>query len=134
MQCVYIGCYFVLDCSNSNHCMVYLCFEGFSLPSSAFLLFQLKKNSFLEIPVLAFGKWFCFRACIGELLASRLVHSFSLLSFPLVFFSLSVSLFLSCPCCGLLLASSMVDSSCCCQNCSRNSVHRLVLVIGLYPL
>jgi hypothetical protein len=37
-------------------------------------------------------------------------------------------------CCGLLLASSMAESSCCFWNCSRNSVCRLVLVIGLYPL
>ncbi len=37
-------------------------------------------------------------------------------------------------CCGLLLASSMAKSSCCFRICSRNSVHRLVLFTGLYPL
>jgi hypothetical protein len=36
-------------------------------------------------------------------------------------------------CCGLLLASSMVESSLCFWNCSRNSVCRLVLVTCLYP-
>jgi hypothetical protein len=40
---------------------------------------------------------------------------------------------LSCHC-GLLLASSMAESSRYLRNCSRNSVRRLVLVIGLYPL
>jgi hypothetical protein len=35
---------------------------------------------------------------------------------------------------GLLLASSMAESSRCFWNCSRNSVHRMVLVTGLYPL
>jgi hypothetical protein len=37
-------------------------------------------------------------------------------------------------CCGLLLASSMAKSSCCFQICSRNSVRRLVLFTGPYPL
>jgi hypothetical protein len=76
----------------------------------------------------------------GELLVSPLVHSLSLFSLPLVFLSLSVSLFfflvlvvVVC-CCGLLLGSSMAESSCCFWNCSRNSVLRLMLVTGLYPL
>jgi len=130
MQCVYIGYYFAVDCSDSNHCLVYLCFEGFSPPSSAFLLFRLKKNSFWRLQ-----NDFVSGLVSGELLASPLVHSFSLLSFPVVSFSLSVSFFLSCPCCcGLLLASSMAESSRSYQNCSRNLVPRLVLVIGLYPL
>jgi len=65
----------------------------------------------------------------GELLVRPLVHSISLFSFPSVFLSLSVSLFFSCPfCCGLLLASSMAESSHCFRNCSRNSVCRLMLV------
>ncbi len=69
----------------------------------------------------------------GELLVSPLVHSFSLLSFPSVF--LLPFCFLFCPCCcGLLLASSMAQSSCCFRNCSRNSVCRFMLVTGLYPL
>jgi hypothetical protein len=33
-----------------------------------------------------------------------------------------------------LLASSMAESSRCFRNCSRNSVCRMVLVTGLYPL
>jgi hypothetical protein len=42
---------------------------------------------------------------------------------------------LSCHCCcGLLLVSSIAESSRCLRNFSRNSVRRLVLVIGLYPL
>jgi hypothetical protein len=66
----------------------------------------------------------------GELPVSPLVLSLSL--------SFSVSVFL----CffvwsllwGLLLANSMAESSHCFQNCSRNSVHRMVLVTSLYPL
>jgi hypothetical protein len=53
------------------------------------------------------------------------------LSFP--FLSFFVSLSCHC-CCGLLLASSMAESYRCFQNCRRNSVRRLVLVIDLYPL
>ncbi len=47
---------------------------------------------------------------------------FSLLSFPLKFcFSISVDLFFVLSlCCGLLLASSMAESCCCFQTCSRN--------------
>jgi len=61
----------------------------------------------------------------GELLVSPLVHSLSLfvLSFSFSFPFLSFFVSLSCPsCCGLLLASSMAESSHCFRNCSRNSV------------
>ncbi len=67
----------------------------------------------------------------GELPVSPLV-----LSSLSLFFSLSVFLcffvwsLLWC----LLLASSMAESSRCFWNCSRNSVRRMVLVTGLYPL
>ncbi len=66
----------------------------------------------------------------GELPVSPLVLSLSL------FFSLSVFLcfFVWSLLWGLLLASSMAESSRCFWNCSRNSVCRMVLVTGLYPL
>ncbi len=59
------------------------------------------------------------------------------LSFPLVFpFPfLSIFCFFSCPCCcGLLLTNSMAQCSLFIRNCSRNSVCKLVFIIGLYPL
>ncbi len=74
---------------------------------------------------------------IGELFVSPLVHSLSLfvLSFSFSFPFLSFFVSLSCHCCyGLLLASSMAESSRCFRNCSRNSVCRLMLIISLYPL
>jgi len=33
-----------------------------------------------------------------------------------------------------VVGSSMAESSCCFRNCSRNSVCRLILVTGLYPV
>jgi hypothetical protein len=57
----------------------------------------------------------------GELPVSPLVLSLSL-------FSLSVFLCFFVLLWGLLLASSMAESSCCFWNCSRNSVRRMVLV------
>jgi len=70
----------------------------------------------------------------GELLVSPLVHSLPLVSIPLVFLLpfLLVCVFLSCLYClgllRLLLAISMVKSSCCFWNCSKNPVCRWVLV------
>ncbi len=63
--------------------------------------------------------------------SSQLVHSLPLVSVPsdFLFPFLLVCVFLSCLyCSGLLLAISMVKSSCCFWNCSKNSVCRWVLV------
>jgi len=72
----------------------------------------------------------------GGLLVSPLVPRLSLFvltfSFSFPFLSFFVSLSGHC-CCGLLLASSMAESSHCFQNWSRNSVCRLVLATGIYP-
>jgi hypothetical protein len=95
-----------------------------------------------KIPVWNFCFWhfpndFASGLVSGELLVSPLVPSLSLFvlsfSFSFPFLSFFVSLSGHC-CCGLLLASSMVESSLCFWNCSRNSVCRLVLVTSLYPL
>ncbi len=111
--------------------------------SSVFLLKRTRGLLLKEkIPVWNFCFWhfpndFASGLVSGELLVSPLVPSLSLFvlsfSFSFPFLSFFVSLSGHC-CCGLLLASSMAESSHCFQNYSRNSVHRLVLVTDLYPL
>jgi hypothetical protein len=95
-----------------------------------------------KIPVWNFFFWhfpndFALGLVSVGLLVSPLVPNLSLFvltfSFSFPFLSFFVSLSGHC-CCCLLLASSMAESSHCFQNCGRNSVCRLVLVTGLYPL
>jgi hypothetical protein len=114
--------------------IVFLKVKGYPLKILLMRTRELLINEKFLFGISAFGIFKMWSLVSGELLVSPLVHSLSLFSFPLVFLSLSVSLFFSCPCCcGLLLASSMAESSRCFRNCSRNSVHRWMLVTGLYP-
>ncbi len=115
--------------------IVFLKVKGYPLKILLMRTRELLINEKFLFGISAFGIFKMWSLVSGELLVSPLVHSLSLFSFPLVFLSLSVSLFFSCPCCcGLLLASSMAESSRCFRNCSRNSFHRWMLVTGLYPL
>jgi len=92
-----------------------------------------KENSFLEVQLWEFSEWFCLQSCKWGASCKPTCSLFSpaVLSFRFCF-SLSVGLFfIMSLCCGLLLASSMAECFCI---CSRNSVCRLVLFTGLYPL
>ncbi len=83
--------------------------------------------------VIVFPKWI---SKIGGTQSNPNVSISSVVLRLSLFFSLSVLLcfFVWSLLWGLLLANSMAKFSHCFQNCSRNFVHKMVLVTSLYPL
>jgi hypothetical protein len=86
--------------------IVFLKVKGYPLKILLMRTRELLINEKFLFGISTFGIFKMLSLVSVELLVSPLIHSLSLFSFPLVFLSLSVGLFFSCPCCcGLLLAS-----------------------------